>query len=172
MLPVVIWESAMSLRDSIQGASEATHTTASVVSGLTTVAGAIVGVVATIFFAGVYYKEISQTITDYKERVANLEDEVATLNTQIEKLEGDSKTLGDKIEKVRNASGRVTVNGTDSSVADGTGAVGSMGGTLNLDNEEFVQCPAGSFVSAIQGLTKNASGGEIMQIRYACRSVD
>lgn len=86
-----------------------------------------------------------------------------------EKLLGCIKELQSQMSKVQNASGRITVNGTDGSVAGSAGEIEGLSGTFSLDNDKFVQCPPGSFVSAIQGF--KTSNGLMMQIRYACRSV-
>lgn len=87
-----------------------------------------------------------------------------------DKLAACVKSLQAQIEKIRNSSGDVAINGTDGSVAGSKGSVGGLAGTYSLDNNSFVACPPGSFVSAIQGFKPNGQT-PIVQIRYACRSV-
>jgi hypothetical protein len=87
-----------------------------------------------------------------------------------DKLVGCVKELQAQLAKIQNSSGHVTINGTDGSVAGSEGSVEGLAGTYSLENDKFVACPSGSFVSAIQGFKPNGQS-PIVQIRYACRSV-
>ena len=121
-----------------------------------TVVGVIIGVVTAIFFAGVYYREALELIKSYKNR--------------IEQNEGQIQDLRAQLQKMQNASGRIDIRGTDGTVAGSAGSVEGLAGTYSVDNDQFVACPPGSFVSAIQGFKPNGQS-PIVQIRYACRSL-
>jgi hypothetical protein len=86
------------------------------------------------------------------------------------KLVGCVTELQAELEKIRSASGSITINGTDGVVAGNHGSIGGLAGTADLENDKFVACPPGSFVSAIQAFKPNGQS-QIVQIRYACRSV-
>jgi hypothetical protein len=97
-------------------------------------------------------------------------DTTKAVQDDLDKLVGCIKELQAQLAKIQNASGRTTINGTDGAVAGSAGSVEGLAGTFGLDNDKFVQCPPGSFVSAIQGFKPNGQA-PIIQIRYACRSV-
>jgi hypothetical protein len=81
---------------------------------------------------------------------------------------GQSLTvLRAQISAIQNASSDTVVRGTSTSVAVDKNSVSGLSGTLSLDTDT-ASCPPGSFVSAIQGFVK---GGDIQQIRFACRTV-
>jgi hypothetical protein len=96
----------------------------------------------------------------------------ATKSTQenFDKLATCIKELQEQLARMQNSSGELAINGTDGSVAGGKGPVDGLAGTYSLDNKNFVACPAGSFVSSIQGFKPNGQS-PIVQIRYACRSI-
>ena len=61
------------------------------------------------------------------------------------------------------------IRGTDPSVAGSKGLVVGFAGSRNLDDANLVSCPAGSFVSGIQGFKLNGRNS-IIDIRYDCRT--
>lgn len=148
-------EGGVSQRSSSQDASENLKKTASWLSNAKIILGAFIGAVATIFFAGMYYRDASETIKSYQNKI---EQNAAELNA-----------IRDQIAKMQNASGRITTRATDGAFA-GDGSVGGYAGTYDLENQQFVQCPPGSFVSALQGFKPNGQS-PIIQIRYSCRSL-
>jgi hypothetical protein len=129
---------------------------ASFFSDVKTIIGVVIGVVAAIFFAGVYYRDAIEQINTYQNK--------------IEQNGIDLQDLRSQIQKLQNVTGDISVKGTDGSVAGSKGSVSGLAGTYSLDNDQFVQCPPGSFVSAIQGFKPNGQA-PIVQIRYACRSL-
>lgn len=109
------------------------------------------------------------TRPDFKSALANVsQDELKQLNGQI-------ASLRETVLTMQNVSSNAIVNGTDPSVAGQKGSVDGLAGTYSLDNysldnDRFVACPPGSFVSGIQGFKPNGQAS-IVQIRYACRSL-
>lgn len=86
----------------------------------------------------------------------------------IVRLSSDVEQTRQSITAMKGSTGFLAIKGTDRSVANHEGPVEGLSGTENI-HQDFVACPAGSFVSALQGFTN--SSGLFRQIRYACRGI-
>ncbi|MGO8183416.1 hypothetical protein [Rhizobium leguminosarum] len=84
------------------------------------------------------------------------------------KLSSDVEQTRQAIAAIKASNGIIAIRGTDPSVAKDEASVPGLSGTHNV-HQDFVACPAGTFVTAIQGFAD--SNGILRQLRYACRSV-
>jgi len=102
--------------------------------------------------------------------ITNETNATAATRENFKKLAECVKELEARLAKIQNSAGTVTINATDGAFAGSGGSVGGYAGTFSLENDKFVACPPGAFVSAIQGFKPDGQA-PIVQIRYACRSV-
>lgn len=109
------------------------------------VLGAIAGVAATIFSAGVYYQSLTTKLNDYVGKIDANERAIQSLTTELAAVKNSIAAAGALL----------------SNLAHGQVAVAQPNGTL---------CPPGSYVQGIHALS--ASGGEhgmVYQVDVECR---
>ncbi|CAN7634975.1 hypothetical protein [Neorhizobium sp. LjRoot104] len=92
----------------------------------------------------------------------------AITSNAVIRINSDLQQTQQTLTAIKASNGVTAIRGTDPSVANHEGSVDGLSGTYNI-HQDFVACPPGTFVSAIQGFV--GSGGVLRQIRYACRSI-
>jgi hypothetical protein len=102
------------------------------------------------------------------------QENLGDLNMRVTQLEKTVNELKDTIHEMENAGLPISravnpelIKGTLPNLAGGNESIAELSGTYSLDHD-FVQCPPGSFVAAIQGFTR---GGPIYGLRYLCRKL-
>jgi hypothetical protein len=106
---------------------------------------------------------------------ARMEATVDAARADMTRLQQQVVNLSGQLAKVQGASGNEYINGTNSAAAGVAGTLTGLPDKASSPafNESYVQCPAGSFVSAIQGFRINSRGDSpFYELRYACRSVN
>jgi hypothetical protein len=99
------------------------------------------------------------------------ENQASVIDAKLQSLASETEKLAEQLSKIQNAAGRTAVKATDPALMinnDATASVPGFSGTY-MGNNNW-ECPAGSFVSAIQGF-KPDNQPQSPQIRYVCRTV-
>jgi hypothetical protein len=99
-----------------------------------------------------------EPIDSMKKRIDDLEKRVSQLENELKGTPFEFKRIDLNPDNIR---------GTSPSVLESGGSVPDLSGTYSMD-KDFVMCPPGTFVAAIQGFTRN---GPLYALRYYCRKI-
>jgi hypothetical protein len=129
------------------------------------------GAVTIFSDAGPIYAQIPRRFSP------SLESQFKQQQAQLSTLSTQAQNLSTQLAKVQNSDNYIDnsyIKGTDTAPSGVAGTTNGISGLrlINGLDQDFAKCPAGSFVSAIQGIAENLSGNPpIVHLRYACRSV-